>query len=71
MGDEFVEELAPPGCFDESLKARDVVALWSHDTSQVLGGTKNRTLRLVSNEERLGFDLDLPDTQTAGTPGSQ
>jgi HK97 family phage major capsid protein/HK97 family phage prohead protease len=62
-GDEFVEELAP-GCFDESLKARDVVALWSHDTSQVLGGTKNRTLRLVSNEERLGFDLDLPDTQT-------
>jgi HK97 family phage major capsid protein/HK97 family phage prohead protease len=62
-GDEFVEELAP-GCFDESLKARDVVALWSHDTSQVLGGTKNRTLRLTSNEERLLFDLDLPDTQT-------
>jgi HK97 family phage prohead protease len=61
-GDEFVEELAP-GCFDESLKARDVVALWSHDTSQVLGGTKNRTLRLASNEERLLFDLDLPDTQ--------
>lgn len=61
-GDEFVEELAP-GCFDESLKIRDVVALWSHDTSQVLGGTKNRTLRLTSNEERLGFDLDLPDTQ--------
>ncbi len=63
FGDNFVEELAP-GCFDESLKIRDVVALWSHDTSQVLGGTKNRTLRLTSNEERLLFDLDLPDTQT-------
>ena len=62
FGDNFVEELAP-GCFDESLKIRDVVALWSHDTSQVLGGTKNRTLRLTSNEERLLFDLDLPDTQ--------
>lgn len=61
-GDPFVEELAP-GCFDESLRTRDVVALWSHDTSQVLGGTKNRTLRLMSNEERLNFDLDLPDTQ--------
>ncbi|WP_461369306.1 phage major capsid protein [Candidatus Darwinibacter acetoxidans] len=62
FGDNFVEELAPR-CFDESLKVRDVVALWSHVLAQVLGGTKNRTLRLTSNEERLLFDLDLPDTQ--------
>mgnify|MGYP001096803587 CR=1 FL=1 len=61
-GDSFVEELVP-GCFDESLKSREVVALWSHDTRQVLGGTKNQTLRLNSTGERLNFDLDLPNTQ--------
>ena len=58
----FVEELAA-GCFDESLKTRAVVGLWSHDTSQVLGNTKAGTLRLESNEEQLAFELDLPDTQ--------
>lgn len=61
-GDCFVEELAA-GCFDESIKTRDVVGLWSHDTAQVLGNTKSQTLRLQSKEDRLGFELDLPDTQ--------
>ena len=61
-GDAFVEELTA-GCFDESLKTRNVVGLWSHDVSQVLGNTKAGTLRLESNEERLAFELDLPDTQ--------
>jgi HK97 family phage major capsid protein/HK97 family phage prohead protease len=61
-GDQFVEELAA-GCFDESLQARDVIGLWSHDIGQVLGSTKSDTLRLNSNEERLAFELDLPDTQ--------
>ncbi|MGI6035695.1 MAG: phage major capsid protein [Limnochordia bacterium] len=62
FGDSFIEELAP-GCFDESLEAREVVALWCHDPAQVLGGTRNGTLRLVSGENRLAFELDLPDTQ--------
>lgn len=63
-GDRFVEELAS-GVFSESLKNRDVVGLWSHDTGQVLGSTKSGTLRLDDNEERLSFELDLPNT-TAG-----
>lgn len=46
-GDAFVEELTA-GCFDESLKTRNVVGLWSHDVSQVLGNTKAGTLRLES-----------------------
>ena len=60
-GDEFVEELAA-GCFDESIKTRQVVGLWSHDIAQVLGNTKAGTLRLDSGEDRLAFELDLPDT---------
>jgi hypothetical protein len=61
-GDKFVEELAP-GCFDESLKTRAVVGLWSHDTSQVLGNTKSGTMRVSSDAEALNFELDLPDTR--------
>jgi HK97 family phage prohead protease len=60
-GDEFVEQIAA-GAFDESLAARDVVGLWSHDTSQVLGNTKSGTLRLLSGKQELRFELDLPDT---------
>lgn len=61
-GDEFKEILAP-GCFDESLQTRDVVALWCHSPAQVLANTKSKTLRLENSEERLGFELDLPGTQ--------
>lgn len=61
-GDQFVEELAA-GCFDESLKTRAVVGLWSHDTSQVLGNTKSGTLRVNSDAAGLNFELDLPDTR--------
>ena len=61
-GDRFIEELAP-GCFDGSLATREVVGLWSHDTAQVLGNTRSKTLRVTSNNDRLSFELDLPDTQ--------
>lgn len=61
-GDQFVEELAP-GCFDESLKTRAVVGLWSHDMSQVLGSTRAGTMRVSSDTAGLNFDLDLPATR--------
>lgn len=60
-GDTFVEEISA-GAFDESLKVRSVVGLWSHDTSQVLGNTRSGTLRLQSTDKELSFELDLPDT---------
>ena len=50
------------GAFTDSLTADDQLALWSHDTSQVLGRTKNGTLRLFEDDIGLRFELDLPNT---------
>lgn len=56
----FVEQFKP-GAFAESLRSDDIRALWSHDTSKVLGRTKNGTLRLSEDDIGLRFELDLPN----------
>lgn len=50
------------GAFADSLNDGDQRFLWSHDTSQVLGRTKNGTLRLEEDDIGLRFELDLPNT---------
>ena len=55
-------EYLAPSAFTESLQNRDVLALWSHDTAQVLGNTKNGTLRLDNRADGLYFEIDLPNT---------
>jgi uncharacterized protein len=50
------------GAFTDSLTADDQLALWSHDYSQVLGRTKNGTLRLFEDDIGLRFELELPNT---------
>lgn len=60
-GDTWVEQIAA-GAFSESLKTRDVVGLWSHDTAQVLGNTKSGTLRIFDGKKELRFELDIPNT---------
>lgn len=50
------------GAFAASLENDDQRFLWSHDTSQVLGRTKNKTLRLKEDSTGLHFELDLPKT---------
>lgn len=50
------------GAFADSLGKDDQRFLWSHDTSKVLGRTKNGTLRLEEDSIGLRFELDLPKT---------
>lgn len=50
------------GAFADSLNSDDQRFLWAHDTSKVLGRTKNNTLRLFEDETGLRFELDLPKT---------
>jgi uncharacterized protein len=59
-------ETLVPGSFDKVLASKpDVRALCNHDASQILGRTKNRTLRLRADNTGLFCSVDLPDTQTA------
>lgn len=60
-GDTFVETIDKEA-FKDSLASRNVIGLWSHDTSQVLGNTKSGTLRLTNMENELRFELDIPNT---------
>lgn len=57
-------EIMQPTAFVESLKSdRDVVALYQHDTKQILARQSANSLRLVNDERGLLIEMDLVDTQ--------
>ena len=62
-------EVIEPGAFDHlidrrrSTAAEDVVALWNHDASQLLGRTAAGTLSLWSDARGLWYEVDpIPNT---------
>jgi HK97 family phage prohead protease len=58
----FTETIAP-GAFARSLKSRnDVKLLWNHDSGEVLGSTRAKTLTLVEDERGLKVSALLPNT---------
>lgn len=59
-------EYITPTAFNKTLSdGADVLALFAHDTSKVLGRTKNGSLRLEVREDGLYCYCDLPDTSYA------
>lgn len=65
MSDYFTSfrEIIEPKAFGD-ISTQDIRALWSHDTSKILGRTKNKSLRLNETDDGIEFELDLPETQT-------
>jgi HK97 family phage major capsid protein/HK97 family phage prohead protease len=56
-------EVIKPGAFANILRGKpDVVALFNHDSNNILGRTPN-TLRLKDSKEGLFVEIDLPDTE--------
>jgi HK97 family phage prohead protease len=61
----FREKIAP-GAFKRTLASdRDVVALYNHDNSMLLGRKSAGTLTLQEDSKGLRFSCDLPDTSVA------
>jgi hypothetical protein len=58
------EEVIAPTAFDRVLDGDgDVLALYDHETGQLLGRRSAGTLRLAKDDRGLRFELDLPETQ--------
>ena len=58
------EEIILPGAFSESLRTRNILALYNHDTNQLLGTTGAGTLKLEERAEGLYFELQLLESRT-------
>jgi HK97 family phage prohead protease len=63
-GPRVVERIMP-GAFDRALKEDDVVGLFNHDSSKVLGRSGAGTMRLSVDATGLKYEIDPPDTQEA------
>ena len=57
-------EFVAPGAFTRSLKSRnDVKLLWNHDSGQVLGSTRAKSMTLTEDARGLRVEAKLPNTQ--------
>lgn len=65
IGDYF-DEIISPGAFSNAIATNgDIRALFNHNWDNVLGRTRNGTLRLSEDDRGLKFEVDLPNTTVA------
>lgn len=59
----FREEIKP-GAFDRALREQShpIVALWNHDSNQVLGSTRSGTLTVDTDENGMRYSVEVPNT---------
>lgn len=57
-------ELVMPTAFNKTIKEANVVALFNHDPSRLLGRRSNGTLQLSVDQRGLRYEIALPDTPT-------
>ena len=57
-------ERAMPGVATKSIGEHDIRAMANHDPNQLLGRLSSGTLRLHDDNDRLAYEIDLPDTTT-------
>lgn len=58
----FRERIAA-GAFADSIRRRDIAAVWNHNSDHVLGRLSNDTLKLADDNHGLRFDVWPPETQ--------
>jgi HK97 family phage prohead protease len=57
------KEQVDPGAFNKTVREADVVALWNHDSRDLLGRVRSGTLTLEVTDRGLAYTVDpLPDT---------
>ena len=58
----FIERIQR-GAFRKSLRAKnDIKFLWNHDTGEILGSTRAKTIQLIEDERGLRIEGRLPNT---------
>ena len=56
-------EVIEPGAFKRSIDSRnDIKLLWNHSTSDVLGSTRAKSMKLYEDKRGLRVEADLPNT---------
>jgi HK97 family phage prohead protease len=60
-----VVERIHPGAFERAIREDDVIGLFNHDSSIVLGRTTSGTMTLSADSRGLKYVIQLPDTRAA------
>ena len=53
------KEVIKPNAFTDSLKTRNIIALYNHDSNELLASTKANTLWLEERSDGIFFEMDL------------